>query len=463
MKRILICLALTALTLTAACRATPETEYIVNRGDGDPETLLMQQPAGGSASIREAVLQLPEGSTHESSMLAGHYRSEDAAAGTVPIVFDAEVIVPDADRFPVCAIEPCEWSAEERIAILKAAAGDAPIYAPGMYPHVSKSYYEQVLREMKDSERVQTVDRIYFEDPDSDVTWTETVQEYYRTAPEQIELTPFDEHSALGKGETDAFYWREGMETYVDFSASGNQITLGVFDRVIHDENRVRQGEWLGATPGRELVNPSLTEEEAKEKAAAFLNRIGFQGTCAESETLKAQRTHLFTFSAESEGYLLTYRTSVNGIPMIAPDYPEANADGSDYAMPLRTERVRLYADADGIWSVQWLKPTCVTEVLNESAALMDFDAILRILTARLRAENAYSEQRQIERVTVNRLRLGCGAVPKKDAHGEGYAIPVWIMDYTVQTADGWSASYSVSINAIDGSNLHLPQELIYG
>ena len=447
---------LLALLLCAACQPTPEKDVVINRGEEDLEALIRTTPAPDAVSLSESVSALPVGSRVEEGTIVGRLLLEDVpSAGGAIMRFDADVIVPDLSAWPICAVERSTWSADERIAILKAATNGAPIYAPGVYQHASKAYYEQLLNEMKDGERVAIVDRIYAEDPDLSQTWTEQVQEYYRYAPQNIELNPFDETTAKDDW-TAAFYRIAEPDVYMDFYADGTKVTFGVFDRNIQDENYVRQGEWPGAEPGRELVHPSLTLEEAEQKAQMFLSQIGFgDATLSPAETRKAQRSNFFTFAVESEGYLLVFRKAINGIPGISPSHPEANPSDS-YAAAWPQEGAELYVDSEGIWSLVWQDPTHITERLTDSAALLGFDALLAAVKARMLAENADAASRMIERVCVTQMQLGYCIVPKQDAPDAGYTLPVWIVDYEVQFNDGRTVPYSFTLNALNGANLHL-------
>ncbi len=456
MKRIIIVCLIFAMLI--ACQPTPERDVVVNRREEDLDALIAVTPAPNAVSVRDAVAALPGGQAAVDGYIVGHVYEADPSDGAI-LLFDADVIVPDTDALPVYAVKKGSWSAADRIAILKAVANGAPIYAPGVYLHASKAYFEAVLDEMKDSTRVAAVDRIYAEDPDSELTWTAQVQEYYRLAPETIELIPFDE-AAAGSGDyTAAFYRPDTPDVYVDFYADETRVQLSVFDRHIYDENHVRQGEWPGAEPGRELNNPSLTQAEAEQAAQTFLERIGFTNA-ALTDVKKAQRSHAFTLANESEGWLLTYRKGIGGIPMLAPAHPEAVRQ-DDYTAPWPQERVELYVDSEGVWSLNWRNPVQIAKALTESAALMDLDTILRLVRARLSAENADAKERLIDGVRVTRMQLGCCVVPKKDAPDEGYALPVWITDYEVRFTDGRTVPYSFTLNALNGANLHLTADAV--
>lgn len=452
MKRIIVlCLS---LALLLACVPTPTEDAVVNRGEENLTALLRATPAPGVKSVRDAIALLPVGSFTADGMIVGHLQKDLPDIGGAAACFDADVIVPDADSFPVYTVQKGAWSAAERIAILKAAADGAPICSPGIYLHADKAYWENVLREIERSERVQTVDRNRAEN--GLPTWTESVREYYISAPQNVEQNPFDEAKADGD-RIYAFYRSDALNAYVDFEASADRIRLNVFDREIQDENYVRQGMEFLDEPGRELTHPSLTLHEAVETAQAFLARIGFSDAAlSEAETMRAQRTHAYTLAIESEGWLLVFRKQIGSVPGIAPDYPEANADGTSYAAAWPQECATLYVDRDGIWSLDWQNPAAITETVNDAVAMMDFDTVLRYLEARLRAENGNAEQRQIASITVTRLRLGSCIVAEKDMPEQGITLPVWILDYETQLTYGRTVPYSIALSALNGASLHL-------
>lgn len=458
MKRVLAVLLL--LALLCACQPTPEQDVVVNRGEEDADALIHTSPAPEAVSIRDAVAALAPAAEAETGMIAGRLKLDDVPdIGDVAVDFDAVVTVPDIAEWPIYAVRRGAWSTDERIAILKAAAGGAPVYAYGQYGYITKAYYEQVLRKMETSIRVQETDRILAQDPDEDMTFTQRVQEYFRYAPETVTLQPFDETNVLDASDesVSAFFPWDEQNTYVDFFAAPDQISLKVFDRKIENEDFVRQGEWLGATPGRELTNPSLTVSEAVNKAKTFLSAIGFtDAALSEAESKKAQRSHAFTLEVESEGCLLVFRRGINGIPGIAPDHPEVNPSETSYAKAWPQERAEVYVDSDGVWMLTWQNPVKITETLTESAALMDLDSVIRIVKARIRAENMNAEDRMIASVHVKKLRLGYCIVSQKDDPDTGYTLPVWITDYEVQMTDGRVVPYSFTVSALNGAYLHL-------
>ncbi|MBR3038313.1 MAG: hypothetical protein IKI52_06390 [Clostridia bacterium] len=446
MKRLLP--VLLAAILLCGCLPTPETDAVVNRGEEDLSALIQTTPAPDAVTVRDAVAALPQSANAEAGCIAGRLLlTEETDVGGAALAFDADVIVPDLDRWAVYAVDRGEWNAGQRLAVLNAAADGAQICAPGMYLHADKAYWEGVLKTLENSERVHELDRSRAENGEQ--TWTESVMEYYRTAPQSAERIPFDE-TKIGDAEpVDAFWFDGRMDAYLDFYADASHVRLSVFDRRIVPKAQVLQD-------GGRIGEPSLTLAEAVERAQAFLSRIGFADAAfAEAET--AQRIHMYTLEPEATGWRLVFRKQINGVAGIAPRFPEANPEET-YAEPWPQEIAELYIDRDGIWSLDWQNPAAIAEPLSESTAILDFDTVLRLVRARLRADNGNADLRQIASVCVTKLRLGYCIVPQKDAPDRGWTLPVWIADYEATFEDGRVAAYSVVLSALNGANLHLAQ-----
>ncbi len=213
-----------------------------------------------------------------------------------------------------------------------------------------------------------------------------------------------------------------------------------------------RKGQVL--QDGGRIDEPSLTLAEAIEQAQAFLSHIGFADAAfVEAET--AQRIHAYTLEPEATGRRLVFRKRINGVAGIAPRFPEAHSEET-YVEPWQQEIAELYIDRDGIWSLDWQNPARIAETLSDSTALLDFDTVLRLIRAHLRADNGNAEQRQIASIRVTNMRLGYCAVPQKDAQKKGYTLPVWIIGYETTLFDGHIVPYSFSLSALSGASLHL-------
>lgn len=441
MKRVLT--VLLAAFFLCGCLPTPETDAVMNRGEEDLFALIQTTPAPDAVSPRDAVAALPQGANPETGCITGHLSLTEEPIGGADLTFDADVTVPDLDAWAVYAIERIEWSQADRIAALKVAANGAALYAPAVYLHADRAYWERVLDVIAESERVLELDRSRIENEEQ--TWTESVRAYYRTAPQEIETEPFDESVSID-GWIGAFWFDERMDAYVDFNASAKQLQLSVFDRRIVSEGQILQN-------GGRLGEPSLTLAEAVEQAQAFLSRIGF-ADAALTDFEPAQRTHAYTLEPEATGWRLVFRKRINGVAGIAPRFPEADPEET-YAEPWPQETAELYIDRNGVWSLDWSNPAKIAEPLSDSTALMDFDAVLRLVKARLRADAGNAKARQIAAIRVTKLQLGYCIVPQENAQNKGCTLPVWIVEYETRFDDGRVVPYSFSLNALNGVNLH--------
>ncbi len=275
-----------AMLLLCGCLPTPETDAVVNRGEEDLFALIQTTPAPDAVTVKDAIAALPQRANAEAGCIAGRLLlTEETNVGGAALAFDADVIVPDLDRWAVYAIERDAWSAEQRLTILNAAADGSQICAPGMYLHADKAYWEGVLKALENSERVHELDRSRAENGEQ--TWTESVMEYYRAAPQRAERIPFDETGIRDAEPIDAFWFEERMDAYLDFRADTAHVRLSVFDRQIVPE---------GAGPaGRRTDRRTLSDACRGDRTSAgvsFAHRLCGRRVCGGGDGAAYPRVH---------------------------------------------------------------------------------------------------------------------------------------------------------------------------
>lgn len=461
MKRIAALLLI--LLMVAACQPTPKEDVVINRGEEDLNVLIQTTPAPDTVSIAEAAASaLPtaeatepqQSETSEISYTIVHLDdSYSLGIGKAQVVFNADVTIPNVEHWAINAVRRTNWTRDTLQHTLETAANGQPIY--GEWDGVTKAYLAYAIVAVENSEKVCAMDEIYR--ASGEMTTKDKLLMDYESAPNSITRTPLD-WDKVGDGSLFCSFYREDIGAYWNVMLFEGMLQCTVFDQLIQNESMVRQGEYVGAKPGRELTNLSLSRTEAEEKAEAFLLSIGVTDVAlAESACEKAQRINIYTSEVQSEGWILTYRKSINGLAAIAPRATEQNQTDLDFAQGWQQETLSMYVDSNGIWQFLWNGRYEMDERLSESASLLDYDAAMELIKQRLRIENMHASDMGTETVTVTDIVLGYCIVPQKDEKEVGVTLPVWIVNYSVDASYAPATLYyGFAISALNGANIHL-------
>ncbi len=89
------CAALLASLFLTACQPTPEQEVVINKSDGTLENAIAQTPAAAETAYDAPV----------------HYTGSDSYFdGLMQVIFDMDVTVPGATRYPIYTAAPAEFT-----------------------------------------------------------------------------------------------------------------------------------------------------------------------------------------------------------------------------------------------------------------------------------------------------------------------------------------------------------------
>jgi len=123
--------AVTAIVCALAfisCQPTPEEEAVVNKGGSVALEAKRDRAAG-------ATLQVDE-----------HW-TDSLSADRFVVHIDADVIVPDVEKFPVVGVAPRDFTQEDADTIIKGLFGDQQLYAPKTEADKTK---DDILQEIVD-------------------------------------------------------------------------------------------------------------------------------------------------------------------------------------------------------------------------------------------------------------------------------------------------------------------------
>ena len=439
MKR--ICMVLLAALLLIACQPTPETEFIVNKGD---QNVMIDMAKGedvvtasGTENGREpealdyrAPYGIPE-------RLTAEYTD---AEGKVLVRIDAGITTPDAP-LPIVRVFAKDFDQQTVTRIWNVLVGDTPMFE--LVDEQSLNRKARIEEELKffyamldDPELMRS--HLY----DSEAEVTEEI------ASLQAEYRKVEDAEPKEKRRVDSTMWRRGVG-FADkpdltqqqglWAISGDEsMRFTVYNSTDNDEPiyETIEGGWnviqnnkqasLGfrrASAASDVVygdrtagvpfgtiineNESLPEQarawlpyspkEAADRVRAFLAEAGLSddftiaylsldddagvyGCDDDRETLPHEPT-MFCYHA-------VCTRKVNGAPCCSTEMNVHESRGGEstktaYAPSWAYEQMHIYLDADGIFSFAWGTPLSIADTLTAFSKLKPFDEIETIIEKR--------------------------------------------------------------------------------
>ena len=225
----------------------------------------------------------------------------------------------------------------------------------------------------------------------------------------------------------------------------------------------------------------TISEVEAVEIAQEVLEDLGIDNFYIaytrirkESRTLGDYENYDFQ-SAENKFYMLTFKPMYNDIPLIQANnrFPYQQ----QYPLNYYFEEITMKVSNDVVVEFRWINPTDISNVINDSVVLMDFDKIMKLATKHMKQHYSLENVANVPKdmpnyeqelanflsadINITEIRLGLAGVPSYDIPYEYMLIPVWSFYGSV----GWETSDNsrpnmgeispepiISINAVDGS-----------
>ena len=418
--------AVLALLLTA-CQPTPESETVIQTGD-----------------FLEA-LQETEFTPYEAPERVEDSKTESG----LTIVFDAEVIVPEASAYSIVELEQVQYSQEEIAALMDLFAPDAN-WINGM---------EQTKSDLIEMNyRIQSSDRY----TESEKKEHERIfQKNLELAPESVTQTPFDLAAAYATGRGTAWHPLEDG-SYASFSMNCDTWSwqyrrkegASVTRKDFLTPDVTESDSFMLADFERE---PEISQEEAVAIAQELLSKLQLSDKLALYSADKAivydcRMPYIY-------GWYFIFTRVNNGL-QVPYDFSSWNTwQGSPapaYAAPWDREMVAVFVDANGVFSCNVRGLAKQTEVLYENVALLPFDALLERIEKQMVYQHAFQQDGVTDQaVKINSIALRLAVINIKDKSGYGMLIPSWWVDYVSSyTQNGVENQFNNTtiFNAIDGS-----------
>ena len=466
----------------------------------------------GDVTLEKAIAQSVDPAP-EKYRAPGHW-TEALEQDGLTVDVDADVVVPDVDRFPTAVVTGTTISQKAADRIRKALIGDATLYDHRPPEPYTKAEIRQAIADEK----------TYLTDPNSNYNTifkkgSKEAEEYaancervikdledqLATAPENIEIkkadtkfhtepSPFNKPSPDGKGVFPPAI--RGTATLADGRNADLAIqndgwaSCFIGDRIA-SRKEVESKRGNPERYGAPVTPAGITQEQAREKAESLLKDMGFdcmevqrveeqyivergEGGLPDTGVIDLRPCYYFLFTRSIDGISGNYAFAHNN------SFPKENAPVSSGP---RNELIQIIVAKEGLLEF-WCEPFVkINEETKRNVGLLKFEDIQDIFRKQVFMDNytttteitaqTYGQAYSDKKIMIHEARLGMMVVGKQGNAGEGVMIPVWdfygydsvrmkdpeaaikaqfdVNENGEYIEDGPYTSY-LTINAIDGS-----------
>ena len=465
---------LLALFLLTACQPTPEEDVVVNKGDGTLEEAIAAE------ALPPARYEAPE-----------TLRLDPFGTETFQVVVDAEVCVPDVERYPIVEVTPRTITADWARDMMYKMADGKTIHT---YQNEVPTTKEQIEGEITLLQQQLANPDAYLPAGADEQTraaaekeWRELLEAWetlYQEAPDTFEPREVDMSDAAFRTASEfrgAVESGKQRETYLSVTAwyggpGGN----------VEYNNLVDVGMPFHFDMDSDLTNlndVTISAEEAVQIGLDFLAQLGetdfsaaliVAGYCEPRSINDAHPTEEWP-----QCYQIQFTRNVAGVPAT---YREGHYDlllsGSDgkerYAPAYPEESIEMDIRDSGVNYMYWSAPSELGRTLNENVTLMPFEQVVERFCDQIlySATPAVEETDSVIKKTlhIDRIELGMVRALQRGSVEEWVMVPAWtffgrtVLQYAGPEPGGYplnenneyvseTPGYSYLIlNAVDGS-----------
>ena len=469
-KKAMSCLL--AAALLAACQPTPEEEPVVNKGDGTLEEAIAAE------ALPPARYEAPE-----------TLRLDPFGTETFQVVVDAEVCVPDVERYPIVEVVlrtvTADWARdmmykmadgktihtyqnevpttkeqiEGEITLLQQQLANPDAYLPAGADEQTRAAAEKEWREL-----LEAWETLYQEAPDTfEPREVDMSDAAFRTASEF--------RGAVESGKQRETYlsvtaWYGGPGGNVEYN---NLVDVGMPFHFDMDSDLT------------DLNDVTISAEEAVQIGLDFLAQLGetdfapaliVAGYCDPE-----WGTDPIPLEEWPQCYQIQFTRSVAGVPATYREehYDGIGADGRErYAPAYPQESIEMDIRDSGVTYMYWSTPSELGRTLNENVTLMPFEQVVERFCDQIlySATPAVEETDSVIKKTlhIDRIELGMVRALQRGSVEEWVMVPAWtffgrtVLQYAGPEPGGYPLNenneyvsempgYSYLIlNAVDGS-----------
>jgi len=429
MKRFLV-ISLSVLFILIAicgCEISPNSDFIVNKKKSY-DNLLISNPDEGIYSAPKKWVEKIE-------------------SKNVLYQIDADIIVPEVNKFPVTQVIPQYFDFKLVDGIFEAFCPSGEIRAERLDVATKAQIQQELNAIIKSIENVDINYPEFSEDDKADYIQSrqvdlEETQARYNAAPDSIDSTVVESSSDI---------------TSLDVPHSGrvyvNNKALLAFSLDYAKENDRTAILTVYPAGSLNLKNMGLEEtcfmpipkvEMSKEKvgdvATQFIELIGLTNDYILNK--------VYSDLAFYDGMVAVFTKEYNGVSInfALPNITANKAQEDPYAQYWRSEQICVFVDPNyNICRLIWQSPSVATKTINENVKLLPFETIQDMVQTNisyLQPDMPLWKNVRHRTIVINRMELGMMRINKLDATDEYIVIPVWdCYGYIIDQYDSQSDS----------------------
>ena len=467
-------LLLTLAALLSACQPTPEEEPVVNKGDGTLEEAIAAE------ALPPARYEAPE-----------TLRLDPFGTETLEVVVNAEVVVPDVERYPIVEVTlrtiTADWARdmmykmangktihtyqnevpttkeqiEGEITLLQQQLANPDAYLPAGADEQTRAAAEKEWREL-----LEAWETLYQEAPDT-------------FEPREIDMsdaafrTALEFRGAVESGKQRETYlsvtaWYGGPGGNVEYNNLVDGISLPFYFDMDSDLT--------------DLNDVTISAEEAVQIGLDFLAQLGetdFAPALIVAGYCDPGGDDPGPIKEWPQCYQIQFTRNVAGVPATYReehyDLPMSGSDGRErYAPYYPQESIEMDIRDSGVNYMCWSAPSELGRTLNENVTLMPFEQVVERFCDQIlySATPAVGETDSVIKKTlhIDRIELGMVRALQRGSVEEWVMVPAWtffgrtVLQYAGPEPGGYPLNenneyvsempgYSYLIlNAVDGS-----------
>ena len=449
MKRLI---SLLLILLLLACVPTPSEEVIVNKSDG---SMVQAIAAPKAETVRYE---------------APAHWEETVSMKNLKIKFDADVILPEGNVYPVQTVRRHEFTPEDVFALLNACF-------TGPFELRENRYGMPEIEE--DIRLLLRGNLVDWDDETGEVIWEPFTEEPEELAelkekmaqcPVEDTFVPLEPSRLTYDNDPTVLRAADGRLLYLRYTKNALHIrTARNVD--VQNEATVYQGGFVGEPWHRTLDQVTISEKTACETADRFLSKAGLADQFGVGYIEKARMVRATVeapyYEELSEGYLLHLARSGGGYvpyPQGGGYFSEDSASAmhrslteADFSQKWSMDWIMAYVTENGIESIEWYEPNEYVKEANENVVLMPFDEAQKHIRDTMKHCYAWTDEGGAAfEIHVKKIILSCSISRLPNNPDEAVLAPVWVVVYqNSRYKTALKHDSILLINALDGSFQH--------
>mgnify|MGYP001766583895 CR=1 FL=1 len=412
MKKALMMIIISCL-LFMGCQATPETAAVVAKDSTEQAVL-------ESATASDAPITPYEVPAHVSQRFT-------IVDGALDMVIDADVDMPDIDRFPVALVKADPFTQAQADVMREYFVKDGKLFTQDV---MTKSDYDEMIIEAR---RGHEVDGEYVFD-ESSQEWLDELLAMREEAPDEdtpIEITDF---SIDGEGLCGSVV-RNGQASG-SLQMNDNSIYFGSGRDFWYDGQDYYDGN--DKKISMKTCDINMTEEEAVTAADRILQDVGATGMAVKemNKAYISSKGRDIMDEPEYGGYRFIFMRTFGGMmPFTVEGYSLGQDDHFDTSPPIDMETLELVINEHGeVEMFVWSNPAEITGTMTEHVEILPFDEIMERLETFSKQQYAFvgdfapSDLLSIKK--INHIGLYLNYLPIKNNASEFMFAPCWVFTY---------------------------------